>query len=277
MRSGCDVAKDASDLVLLKNDFAQIRTSIMWGRLLNKNMQKFLAFQLTVNIAICFVTILGCVYGHPPLNVIQMLWVNLIMDILAAIALGTDAWKDKLDDTSMNNTGSQIDEINSIEDPEARRQAIQAMKDTDENLSMRIGRTDPLLRPFIWQQIIVQASFQILVMTILMFFGGFMLGFDQAPNIVYDKLRDPKGNATNRLVMDTFIFHVFVLMNLFNSINCRVLSLSELNMFSTFIDNWIFLAVLVVEFFVQQCMINAGSMTLSIPSAVLGTAELSTT
>lgn len=109
MRSGCDVAKDASDLVLLKNDFAQIRTSIMWGRLLNKNMQKFLAFQLTVNIAICFITILGSVYGHPPLNVIQMLWVNLIMDILAAIALGTDAWKDKLDDTSMNSSGSQIE------------------------------------------------------------------------------------------------------------------------------------------------------------------------
>lgn len=151
------------------------------------------------------------------------------------------------------------------------------MKDTDENLSMRIGRTDPLLRPFIWQQILVQALFQILVMSILMFFGGLMLGFDQAPNIVYDKLRDPAGNATNRLVMDTFIFHVFVLMNLFNSINCRVLNLSELNMFSTIIDNWIFLAVLAAEFFLQQCMVNSGSMTLSVSSALLGTAELSTT
>jgi Ca2+-transporting ATPase len=66
----------------------------MWGRNLNRNMQRFLQFQLTINLTISFVTILGGIFGHPPLNVIQMLWANLVMDVLAAIALGNEKWID---------------------------------------------------------------------------------------------------------------------------------------------------------------------------------------
>jgi Ca2+-transporting ATPase len=71
MGSGCDVAKDNSDLVILDNDFQSIYSSIKWGRSIFDNVRKFIQFQLTINVVICFITILGgCTVGMPPLNVI---------------------------------------------------------------------------------------------------------------------------------------------------------------------------------------------------------------
>ena len=94
MKDGVDVAKDNSDLVILDNNFESIYSSIQWGRAIFANVKKFLQFQLTINIVICFITILGgATTGTTPLNVIQMLWVNLIMDILGAIAIGTEPYK----------------------------------------------------------------------------------------------------------------------------------------------------------------------------------------
>jgi len=94
MGDGSDVAKDNSDLIILDNDFKSIHSSIKWGRAIFDNVRKFLQFQLTINVVICFITILGgATTGNPPLNVIQMLWTNLIMDILGAIAIGTEPYK----------------------------------------------------------------------------------------------------------------------------------------------------------------------------------------
>ena len=94
MGSGCQVAKDHSDLVILDNNFASIYRSIKWGRAIFDNVRKFLQFQLTINISLCAIVILtGATLGHSPLNVIQLLWVNLIMDILGAIAIGTEPHK----------------------------------------------------------------------------------------------------------------------------------------------------------------------------------------
>lgn len=71
MGSGCDVAKENSDLVILDNDFGSIHRAIKWGRAIFDNVRKFLQFQLTINISLCFLTILGGVtIGHVPLNVI---------------------------------------------------------------------------------------------------------------------------------------------------------------------------------------------------------------
>jgi P-type Ca2+ transporter type 2C len=96
MGSGCDVAKDNSDLVILDNDFVSIHRSVKWGRAIFDNVRKFIQFQLTINIVICTITIIGgCTLGHAPLNVVQMLWTNLIMDILGAIAIGTEPYKKK--------------------------------------------------------------------------------------------------------------------------------------------------------------------------------------
>ena len=88
MAGGTAVAKDASDMIIQDNSFSTIANAVMWGRSLYKNIQRFLLFQLTVNVAACLLVLCGAFLGtETPLTVTQMLWVNLIMDTFAAIAL----------------------------------------------------------------------------------------------------------------------------------------------------------------------------------------------
>ncbi|MCH5238906.1 MAG: calcium-translocating P-type ATPase, PMCA-type [Muribaculaceae bacterium] len=87
MGDGTSVAKEASDITIIDNSFSSIGRAVMWGRSLYRNIQKFILFQLTVNVAACFVVLAGAFMGmESPLTVTQMLWVNLIMDTLAAMA-----------------------------------------------------------------------------------------------------------------------------------------------------------------------------------------------
>eukprot|EP01035_Chromulina_nebulosa_P019011 gene19011-24830_t len=89
--SGTDVAKEASDIVILDDNFSSIVKAVLWGRSVFDNIRKFLQFQLTVNIVALTLTFVSAVYGFdPPLNAVMMLWVNLIMDTLGALALGTE-------------------------------------------------------------------------------------------------------------------------------------------------------------------------------------------
>lgn len=88
---GTDVAKEASDIVIMDDNFASIVKAVMWGRSVFDNIRKFLQFQLTVNIVALTLTFLSALTGHePPLNAVMMLWVNLIMDTMGALALGTE-------------------------------------------------------------------------------------------------------------------------------------------------------------------------------------------
>ncbi len=90
-RTGTAVAKEASDIVLLDDSFRSIVNAIMWGRSLYENIQRFILFQLTINVAALTIAMLGPFLGvRFPLTVTQMLWVNLIMDTLAALALATE-------------------------------------------------------------------------------------------------------------------------------------------------------------------------------------------
>ena len=90
MGSGTSVAKEASDITLLDDSFASIETAVMWGRSLYKNIQRFVMFQLTINFVALAVVLVGAVIGTTlPLTVTQMLWVNLIMDTFAAMALAS--------------------------------------------------------------------------------------------------------------------------------------------------------------------------------------------
>jgi Ca2+-transporting ATPase len=90
MGSGTSVAKEASDITLLDDSFSSIVTAVMWGRSLYKNIQRFMLFQLTINVAALLIVFLGSVFGRElPLTVTQMLWVNLIMDTFAAGALAS--------------------------------------------------------------------------------------------------------------------------------------------------------------------------------------------
>jgi Ca2+-transporting ATPase len=91
--SGTEVAKEASSIVLMDDNFTSIVTALKWGRAVNDAVQKFLQFQITVNItavALAFITAMYNPEGEPVLKAVQLLWINLIMDTFAALALATD-------------------------------------------------------------------------------------------------------------------------------------------------------------------------------------------
>lgn len=90
MGDGTSVAKEASDITIIDNSFSSIGKAVMWGRSLYKNIQRFILFQLTVNVTACLLVLCGAFMGtESPLTVTQMLWINLIMDTFAAMALAS--------------------------------------------------------------------------------------------------------------------------------------------------------------------------------------------
>jgi len=90
MGDGTSVAKEASDITILDNSFNSISRAVLWGRSLYQNIQRFILFQMTINVAACLIVLIGAFLGtESPLTVTQMLWVNLIMDTFAALALAS--------------------------------------------------------------------------------------------------------------------------------------------------------------------------------------------
>lgn len=148
-----------------------------------------------------------------------MLWVNLIMDILGAIALGT----------------------------EPARKECQV---SEENKQKRVSRSDKIMLKEMWRQILIQVCYQVLVMIILMYFGG-LIFFGGEIDLVYTPLRNKNGQPTNRMTLDTIIFHTFVIMNLLNQINCRIIDSKEINVFKTLLNNPIFWIVFLLELVIQ--------------------------
>mmetsp|Transcript_4534 Transcript_4534/g.4252 ORF Transcript_4534/g.4252 Transcript_4534/m.4252 type:complete len:197 (+) Transcript_4534:2470-3060(+) len=95
--TGTDVAKHAADIIVMDDNFASIVKACMWGRNIYDNIRKFLQFQLTVNIVALVTAFIGaCILVQSPLFPIQLLWVNLIMDSLASLALATEYPKESL-------------------------------------------------------------------------------------------------------------------------------------------------------------------------------------
>ncbi|MCK9581188.1 MAG: calcium-translocating P-type ATPase, PMCA-type [Methanoregula sp.] len=90
--AGTEVAREASDIILLDDSFASITSAVWWGRSLFENIQRFLLFQLTINFCACILVFLAPLLGYPePFTIIQILWINIIMDTLAAFALCSEA------------------------------------------------------------------------------------------------------------------------------------------------------------------------------------------
>lgn len=158
MGSGCQVAKDNSDLVILDNDFLSIHRAIKWGRITFDNVSKFIQFQLTVNISLCTVVFVsGATLGRPCFNVIQLLWINLIMDILGAIAIGT-------------------------EPPDCSHKVL--MEEGAEVNTKRISRKDKIILPVMWRNIIGQVAYQLVVLFTLIYLGQFMF-FEKSFNLIW--------------------------------------------------------------------------------------------
>lgn len=139
--TGTKVAQSASDIVILDDKFSSIVKAIMWGRSVYDNIRKFLQFQLTVNVVALLLVFIGACAGFdPPLNAVMMLWVNLIMDTLGALALATE-----LPHLSVLN----------------RRP---------------YKRDAPLVSRPMWRNILAQSAFQLILLLVLLFAGGDMFG-----------------------------------------------------------------------------------------------------
>ncbi|WFD07628.1 P-type Ca(2+) transporter [Malassezia vespertilionis] len=140
--AGSEVAKEASDIILLDDNFSSIVDAIKWGRCVNDSVRKFLQFQITVNIVAVVVTFVSAVASEQETSVltaVQLLWLNLIMDTLAALALATDP----PDDTSLDRKPDKT--------------------------------TTPLVTTDMWKQIAVQSIFQIILVFVLNFRGSDIL------------------------------------------------------------------------------------------------------
>ncbi|XP_014296752.1 plasma membrane calcium-transporting ATPase 2 isoform X3 [Microplitis demolitor] len=138
--AGTDVAKEASDIILTDDNFSSIVKAVMWGRNVYDSIAKFLQFQLTVNIVAVIVAFIGaCAVQDSPLRAVQMLWVNLIMDTLASLALATE------------------------------------LPTPDLLLRKPYGRTKPLISRTMMKNILGQAIYQLTVIFTLLFAGDRML------------------------------------------------------------------------------------------------------
>ncbi|XP_078443343.1 calcium-transporting ATPase 5, plasma membrane-type-like [Wolffia australiana] len=137
---GTEVAKESSDIIILDDNFASVVKVVRWGRSVYANIQKFIQFQLTVNTAALAINVVAAISsGDVPLNAVQLLWVNLIMDTLGALALATEPPTDHLMDRPP------------------------------------VGRSEPLVTKIVWRNLIVQALYQVIVLLALNFGGDSIL------------------------------------------------------------------------------------------------------
>ncbi|BEI91925.1 uncharacterized protein CcaverHIS019_0407450 [Cutaneotrichosporon cavernicola] len=168
--AGTEVAKEASDIILMDDSFANIVVAIMWGRCVNDAVRKFLQFQISVNITAVVITFVSAVSSEEKrsvLTAVQLLWVNLIMDTFAALALATDPA-------------------------------------THDSLKRKPDRKDaPLISVDMWKMIIAQASYQIAVCLILFFVGGKILNL---PLTINGERSHHNEAELRSLVFNCFVF-----------------------------------------------------------------------
>lgn len=243
--SGTQIAKDAADIILLDDNFASIVTAAKWGRNVYASIQKFLQFQLTVNISAVVTALTGAfAYQTSPLAAIQLLWVNLLMDSLASLALASEPPVDAL-----------------LKRPP-------------------VNRTDHMITKHMWANMLGQASYQIVVVMLLLFEGP--VWFNIPPGHVVEA----QGQNS---VHYTLIFNAFVWMQLFNEINsrklngececcirssfaCGVLELTHVcllvfsistflvNVFKGLLNNALFCGILLITSILQVIIVEFGSV-----------------
>ena len=179
--SGCEVAKDAADIIILDDNFNSVFRATQWGRNILDNIRKFIQFQMTVNVVCIVITFLGgATLGVAPLSVIQLLWVNMIMDTLAAISLAT-------------------------EPPHPNTMKLEKQK-----------KSDKIILPVMWRNILSQVAYQLLVLIVMLYSVPWWFGkgynLVDHKNAFYENTVESVYNTEHY----TMVFHTFILMNLFN-------------------------------------------------------------
>ncbi|KAH7659709.1 P-type ATPase protein [Dioscorea alata] len=152
---GTEVAKESSDIIILDDNFASVVKVVRWGRSVYANIQKFIQFQLTVNVAALAINVVAAISsGDVPLNAVQLLWVNLIMDTLGALALATEPPTDHL------------------------------------MARPPVGRRESLITNVMWRNLIVQALYQVVVLLVLNFGGRSILHLNNETRAHADKVKN---------------------------------------------------------------------------------------
>jgi Ca2+ transporting ATPase len=249
--TGTDVAKHAADIILLDDNFSSIVKACMWGRNIYANIRRFLQFQLTVNIVALISAFVGsCITRESPLKPIQLLWVNMIMDSLASLALATEPPTPEL-----------------LEGPPYRR---------DEYIISRK----------MVKHILIMAIYQSIIVFVIVFAGekfipedpnyhprqpngnivaGRSYTFDGEP--LYLKYEAEYGPSRHY----TVVFTVFVMLQVFNMLNARKIN-DEKNIFKGMTDNSMFLfiwigifviQILITQFTADVFMVNRQGLTMT--------------
>ena len=233
--AGTTVAKDASDILLLDDDFSSAVAAVLWGRNIYESIQKFLQFQLTVN-ASAVSTAVGCalLIGESPLTAVQMLWLNLIMDSLAGLALATDYPSDEL--------------------------LMRAPVSVDKQI----------ISPRMFTHITSQAVYQLLVMAVLVGYGDVLFDVASCRNMLYDGVKALEATVAEgslstapTCVHYTIVFNTFVLMQLVNQINCRKVNDHSLNVFEGIGVNQMFVSIFIAELVLQVAIVQFGGAVFS--------------
>ncbi|KAJ3017455.1 UNVERIFIED_CONTAM: hypothetical protein HDU68_011683 [Siphonaria sp. JEL0065] len=219
--AGTEVAKEASSIILMDDSFSSVVKAILWGRSVNDAVKKFLQFQLSVNISAVMITLISALVDSEEssaITVVQLLWINLIMDTLAALALATEVPTTEL-----------------LQRPPESKKA-------------------PLITFRMWKMIVGQAFLQVTVNMILLFAGPTLFGFNEL--IEAGGVNGHVGSALvteQRLVLKTIIFNSFVFLQIFNMINARRLD-CNLNVFKGIAQNPPFFIIFLI-IIASQCII----------------------
>lgn len=224
--AGTEVAKQAADILIMDDNFASIVQAVKWGRNIYDSIRKFLQFQLTVNVVAVLTTFISAIIlKEAILSAVQMLWINLIMDTLAALALATEPPSESL----LNRKPH--------------------------------GRNDYIISPLMMKHIIAQSLFQSALLFVLVFMGedflfDYMFERQTLPGkstIVNGREVDGylRKNWDNQFSIHyTYNFNIFVFLQLFNFINCRVLD-DSINVFKDILKSTYFLVILAIILVLQ--------------------------
>ena len=223
--AGTDVAKEASDIILTDDNFNSIVKAVMWGRNVYDSIAKFLQFQLTVNCVAVVVALVGaCAMDESPLAALQMLWVNLIMDTLAALALAT-------------------------EKPSA-----------ELLLRQPYGRTASLVSPVMARNILGQAAYQLGALLALTFLGHRLPRHclaawgETEKQCTVENWTDHTAMASPNQLF-TMVFNSFIMMTLFNEINSRKVH-GERMVVSHLTSNPLFVVIWLTSFALQVLLFS---------------------
>ena len=246
--AGTEMAKEAASIILMDDNFASVVEAVKWGRNIYDNIKRFLQFQLTVNVVAVVCAVVGAfTIKQSPLTAVQMLWVNLIMDTLASLALATEP-------------------------------------PTNEHLKRKpYKKTEYIISNVMWKHILGQAVLQLSILFVLMFAGEWFLPENgtesrvrtnpDAPDYVRSgRLYNLNGSEDYKDLQDdpdigpsrhfTIIFNIFVLMQLFNELNTRKIR-DEWNIFEGAFRNGLFWGIWVCTLGAQVLMVQVGSYPLS--------------